>query len=233
MNDLLLLHGALGGSDQLEPLADALRPHFTVHQLDFEGHAGSPSRERPFRVTHFVEDVLEVLDRAHIDQANFFGYSMGGYVALCLALNHPQRVERVATLGTKYRWDPATATRESARLDPAAIRAKVPRFADALAARHETAGGWEAVLARTADFLRDLGEHPVLRDGNLARIPHPVRVIVGGRDNTVSVEESEGVAARVSSGSIVVLEDTPHPIEQVPVERLAATLREFFGGSTE
>lgn len=217
----------------MKPVADALRPHFTVHQLNFEGHAGAPSRGRPFRVKHFVENVLDFMRQERIERANVFGYSMGGYVALSLALSHPERVDRIATLGTKFRWDPATATRESARLDPAAIRTKVPRFADALAARHEAAGGWEAVLARTADFLRDLGEHPVLRDENLTRIPHPVRVIVGDRDNTVSVEESEGVAALLSSGSVVTLEDTPHPIEQVPVEVLAATLREFFGASTE
>ena len=44
---------------------------------------------------------------------------MGGYVALHLALHHPERVQRIVTLGTKFRWDPVTAEREAARLDPA------------------------------------------------------------------------------------------------------------------
>jgi pimeloyl-ACP methyl ester carboxylesterase len=154
---------------------------------------------------------------------------MGGYVALCLALAHPERVDRIATLGTKFRWDPAIAAREAARLDPAIIRAKVPRFADALAARHEGAGGWEAVLARTADFLRELGEHPMLTDTTLSRIPHPVRVIVGDRDNTVSVDESGNVATQLASGTLAVLEDTPHPLEQVPVDILSQALQDFFG----
>lgn len=86
------------------------------------------------------------------------------------------------------------------------------------------------------DFLGappDLGEHPVLRDDDLARIPHPVRVMVGDRDNTVGVEEYEGVAARLSSGSVLMLEDTPHPIERVSVDVVAATLRESFGASKE
>ena len=229
MIDLVLLHGALGGSDQLKPLADALRPHFPVHQLDFEGHANAPARERPFRIAHFVENVLELLNREHLDRAHVFGYSMGGYVALCHALAHPERVDRIATLGTKFRWDPATAAREAARLDPAVIRAKVPRFADALSARHEGAGGWEAVLARTADFLRELGEHPTLTDATLSRIPHQVRVIVGDRDNTVSVDESGDVAKRLASGTLTVLAETPHPIEQVPVDILSQELQDFLG----
>src|SRR5262245_65815367 len=100
------------------------------------------------------------MDGAGITRAPFFGYSMGGYVALYLALHRPERVDRVATLGTKLRWDPQTAERDAARLDPQVIRAKVPRFADTLAARHEQAGGGESVLARTAEVLQPLGEDP-------------------------------------------------------------------------
>ena len=146
-------------------------------------------------------------------------------------LDHPERVDRIATLGTKFRWDPATAAREAARLDPATIRARVPRFADALAARHERTGGWEAVLARTTDFLRELGEHPSLTDETLSRIPHQVRVCVGERDNTVSVEETEEVAKRLASGSLTVLKDVPHPIEQVDVNVLSPILQDFFGAA--
>ena len=229
MHDLVLLHGALGSSDQLDAVARSLRQQFQVHRLDFEGHAEAAARGRPFRVSHFVENVLELLQRERIDRASVFGYSMGGYVALCLALHHPERVDRIATLGTKFRWDPATAAREAARLDPATIRAKVPRFADALAARHERAGGWEAVLGRTADFLRELGDHPSLTDETLSRIPHRVRVLVGECDNTVSVEESEDVAKRLPSGSLTVLKDMPHPIEQVDINVLSPILEDFFG----
>lgn len=229
MHDLVLLHGALGSSDQLDAVARSLRQQFQVHRLDFEGHAEAAARGRPFRVSHFVENVLELLQRERIDRASVFGYSLGGYVALCLALHHPERVDRIATLGTKFRWDPATAAREAARLDPATIRAKVPRFADALAARHERAGGWEAVLGRTADFLRELGDHPSLTDETLSRIPHRVRVLVGERDNTVRVEESEDVAKRLPSGSLTVLKDMPHPIEQVDINVLSPILEDFFG----
>ena len=226
---LVLLHGALGAGSQLDALADRLRRRFTVHQMDFEGHAGAPSRGRPFHVQHFAGNVLELLDARGIGSARFFGYSMGGYVALRLAATHPGLVERIATLGTKFRWDPQTAAREAARLDPAVIRAKVPRFAEALAARHERAGGWEQVLAQTADFLRELGDRPALDDDVLAAIGQPVRVIVGDRDATVGVDESTAVAAVLGAGSVTVLPDTPHPIEQVDPDVLAAVLLDFFG----
>ena len=228
MSDLVLLHGALGAARQLDPLADALRSNFRVHQLDFEGHATAPPRDRPFRTQHFAENVIELLDRNEIGSAAFFGYSMGGYVALHLAGECPELVERVATLGTKFRWDPATAEREAGRLDPVTIRAKVPRFANALAERHASAGGWENVLRRTADLLRNLGDDPLHTDATIPRIRQPVRIMVGERDNTVSVDESADIARRFPHGSLTVLPDTPHPIEQVDIGLLASALRDFL-----
>jgi len=222
--DVVLLHGALGASSQLDGLAVALRSRFRVHQLDFEGHASAPSRGRPFRIQFFAEDVLELLDTLGINGARLFGYSMGGYVAAYLAMQQPDRVAAIATLGTKFRWDPQTATREGARLDPNAIRAKVPRFADALATRHQHAGGWESVLANTAHLLRELGDQPLLSDEILSRIRQPVRVIVGDRDNTVSVEESAAIAHALGAGRLTVLSNTPHPIEQVDLTQLVPVL---------
>ena len=221
---IVLLHGALGSSSQLEPLATALGHDRDVHRLDFEGH-GPRRAIRPYRIESFVENVLEFLDERSIPTARLFGYSMGGYVALQLALAHPERVSDVTTLGTKFRWDPQTAAKEASRLNPDVIRAKVPHFAEVLAARHARGDGWERVVTATAELLTHLGNHPLLTDATLARITQPVRVIVGDRDNTVSVDESTGAAAALRNGSLTVMESTAHPIEQVDVSALAALLR--------
>lgn len=226
-NDIVLLHGALGASSQLEPLAAALRPHLRVHLFDFEGHGATPARGSAFTVDSLTRNVIEALDGNRVERAHIFGYSMGGYVALHLALEHPGRVERILTLGTKFRWDPATAEREAARLNPAAILQKVPKFAESLRARHARAGGWERVLARTAEFLRALGAAPVLTDERLRGVVQPVKLMVGAKDSTVGVEETAAVAALLPHGHLTVLDDVPHPIEQVSSELLARELREF------
>jgi pimeloyl-ACP methyl ester carboxylesterase len=228
VTDLLLLHGALGASAQFAALAPLLADRFRVHAPDFEGHGAAPSRGRPFAMTHFAENVLAHLDAHGIERANVFGYSMGGYAALHLAATHPERVAAIATLGTKFVWDPATAAREAGRLDPAVIRTKVPRFAEALAERHAGAGGWERVLSDTAALLRDLGERPPLTPEVLATIPHRVRAMVGDRDATVSVEETAAAYRSLPAGELAVLPRTPHPLEQVDAARLASALIEFF-----
>ena len=227
---LLLLHGALGASEQLLPLAAALEERFTVHRLDFEGHGPRPGGGRAFRVEHFAANAAEFLREHGIGRADIFGYSMGGYAALQLAATEPALVARVATLATKFAWTPEGAAREAGMLDAERMRAKVPRYADLLAARH-TGFGWENVLAATREMMAHLGAEPALTPDVLARVAQPVRVIVGDRDATTSVEESAAAARSLAAGELEVLPRTPHPLEKVPLERLAASLGEFFAPS--
>ena len=104
-NSILLLHGALGSEVQFTELKKALSESFDVHTLTFEGHGGRASN-RPFSMGGFVENVVDYLDKNGLDSVNIFGYSMGGYVALMLAKEHPNRVNKIMTLGTKFAWNP-------------------------------------------------------------------------------------------------------------------------------
>lgn len=227
--DLVLLHGALGDATQLAPLADRLGRERRSIILELEGHGATPLRARPLRIESFAESVLNAMDELGIARADVFGYSMGGYVALHLAATAPERVRRVATLATKLAWAPEIAERECAMLDANTIRTKVPKFASALEARH-TAAGWEPLLAHTADLLRDLGRQPRVTEETLAAISHPVRIGVGDRDATVTIDECVTAARRLPNGELEVYPRTSHPFERAPVERLARSLSEFFAG---
>lgn len=228
--DTFLLHGAIGDGRQLAPLADRLtdggvgRPVL----IELPGHGTTPLGAWRFSIEGFAQLVLTELDRRGIAQADFFGYSMGGYVALHLAVIAPARVRRVATLATKLAWTPDVAARESAMLDPATIRAKIPRFASALEQRH-TALGWEAVLTHTAELLAELGARPVLTTDVLSTIEQPVRIAVGDRDTTVSVAECVDAVRALKSGQLEVHPATPHPFEKAPIVRITRSLTEFFG----
>lgn len=225
--DLLLLHGALGAKIQFDPLTPLLTEHFTLHSVNFEGHGDTPARDRLFRMEYFVENVLDYLSANSIQTTRIFGYSMGGYVACLLAAANPNTVHSIATLGTKFYWDPETAARETGLLDPDKIKAKVPHFAAALEARH-TANSWENVLRSTADLLNTLGETGGLRAPILAQIQCPTRVIVGDRDRTVTVQEAHEVYRALPKGQLQVLPATPHEFERIDSEQLAQILLIFF-----
>jgi pimeloyl-ACP methyl ester carboxylesterase len=225
--DLVLLHGALGAQEQFAPLLPLLEPHFRLHTLDFEGHGHAPMSGEPFALDRFVQSVCELLDAEGISDANLFGYSKGGYVGCALALAHPDRVRRLATLGTKYGWTQEDAQRETGFLVPSKMAEKIPQFVELLRERH-VASGWEAVVERSAEFMWALADSGGITAERVSGLEMPVRVMVGDRDRTASVPESMELARALPKGELEVLPATPHPFERVPLQRLATSLHEFF-----
>ena len=89
---LILLHGALGCKDQLSDLKSRLNSDYDVHTLNFEGHGGVAS-DKSFAIDLFTQNVLDYCQSNGLKSVSLFGYSMGGYVALNLALKHSNVVK--------------------------------------------------------------------------------------------------------------------------------------------
>ena len=94
MQAILLLHGAIGAADQLSRLKEELADSFSVLCLNFSGHGGSAFADEEFSIHLFASEVITFLDKKKIDSTHIFGYSMGGYVAMYLAKNHPQKIKK-------------------------------------------------------------------------------------------------------------------------------------------
>jgi pimeloyl-ACP methyl ester carboxylesterase len=207
----------------MEPLRAAL----SAQTVELEGHGDTPPAGDAYSMPRFVVQLRAAIVSQGRGPATLVGYSMGGYVALLLAAESPELVSRVVTLGTKLAWTPEFAAKETGRLDPVVIRAKVPPFAEQLEQRHRAAGGWETVLRKTAALMTSLGANPLVDEALLKRVAQPVRLMVGDRDAVVSVEETRAAAKQLGKGELAVLPGTPHPIEQVRVDLVASMVRDF------
>ena len=224
---IILIHGALGSASQVAPLGALLGDAYDVQLVELEGHGDTPATANAYHIDRFAQNVRDFMAERHIERATIFGYSMGGYVALHLAAESPELVTSVATLGTKLAWTPDVAARETSRLDAAVIRAKVPKFADLLERRHAGAGGWEGVLKKTAALMTELGDRPTVDAALLSRIRQRVLLMVGDRDNVVTVDETAAAARQLARGELGVLPNTAHPLEQVRLSLVAMLLRDF------
>lgn len=89
MKDLLLLHGAIGSAEQLFSLKEKLDSQYRVHVVEFPGH-GQTTSEEEFSIEFFASYVADYCKTQKLQSVSVFGYSMGGYVALTLALQHPR-----------------------------------------------------------------------------------------------------------------------------------------------
>jgi len=227
MQNILLLHGAIGSSVQLEPLANLLTSSIKVNLLNFSGHGGKSIPAEPFSIEMFAEDVLYFIDRNKLGKIDIYGYSMGGYVAMYIARNYLDKINRIFTTATKFNWNEETALRESKVLDADKIAEKIPKFAEQLSQRHSPED-WKVVLKKTAEMMINLGRSKTLKDEDLSLIENNVLVSIGDRDTIVSIEETVDVYRNLKNGSLLILPDTPHPIEKISAERLAYEIKLFF-----
>ncbi|GGK83069.1 alpha/beta fold hydrolase [Rufibacter glacialis] len=227
MEPLLLLHGALGAKDQFGPLLPLLSDNLPVLSVNLPGHGGAPCPTDTFHIEGFADFLLNWLEEQRLDRVQVFGYSLGGYVALQAARQQPQRFSRIFTLATKFDWSPEVARKETQKLDPQVLAAKVPAYAQVLQARHAPQD-WQEVLYRTAHLMHQLGQKPLLSPHELSRLEVPVRIAVGDKDQMVSVEESLAAYRQLPNGQFHVLPNTKHPLEAVDWPQLAHALQHFF-----
>ena len=97
---VILLHGWLGSWSYWLDTMEALGHNYRLYALDFWGFGDSGKRRESYLIDDFVELVDQFMSRLGIVQAPVVGHSMGGTVALSLALNQPQRVCKVAVVGS-------------------------------------------------------------------------------------------------------------------------------------
>jgi pimeloyl-ACP methyl ester carboxylesterase len=114
---LLLLHGGLGSLDMFRPILPALAKGRQVIAVDLQGHGRTPLGERPISPPAMGNDMATVIKQLRQDAVDILGYSMGGAVALRLAIQHPEVVRRVALVSTPYArngWYPEMLPQQAA-----------------------------------------------------------------------------------------------------------------------
>ena len=88
---LIILHGLLGMLDNWQTLARRFADHYAVYTLDLRNHGRSPhSADMDYHL--MAQDVVDFMDEHNIQAANILGHSMGGKVAMQLAVSFPARV---------------------------------------------------------------------------------------------------------------------------------------------
>jgi pimeloyl-ACP methyl ester carboxylesterase len=173
---LVLLHGAFGVAT-VYPILSKNRQAIAV---ELQGHGHTSDIDRPLTFEHMADDVAALLKHLKIEQADIFGYSMGGNVALAMAIRHPNLVGKVAINGSNYgkideAYEPATfAQFKSIPADFAPSMLKDPY--DKVAPDPKQ---WPALVAK----VKKMGlEFKGFARDDMKSIKAPVLITLGDRD---------------------------------------------------
>ena len=233
---VVLLHGFAGTGRAWDPVAQRLdRERYTALAPDLRGH-GDARDARPISFAACVEDVLAAAPARFV----LCGYSMGGRIALHVALAAPARVERLVLAATTAGIDDAAARAarrdDDERLAAFADTASIEQFADRWAAQPVFAGTppdaariWREDLVRNdpralAAALRGIGSGAMepLWD-RLGELAMPATVLVGARDAKF-VALGERLAAALPAGELVLVPGAGHGLPREAPQAIVAAL---------
>jgi pimeloyl-ACP methyl ester carboxylesterase len=99
---LLLLHGGLGSIEMFGPVLPMLAKARQVIAVDLHGHGHTPLGDRAISLTDMGDDMATILGSLGFSQVDVLGYSLGGGVALRLAVQHPAAVRRLVLVSTGF-----------------------------------------------------------------------------------------------------------------------------------
>lgn len=104
---MVLLHGLSANASAFAGLMDAgLSPAFRVIAPDLRGRGGTDKPESGYTMSHHAADVIALLDHLDLERVVLVGHSFGGFLAIHMAANHPERVSQLAVIDAAITLSP-------------------------------------------------------------------------------------------------------------------------------
>ncbi|WP_165244463.1 alpha/beta fold hydrolase [Paludisphaera soli] len=241
---VVLLHGFPLSRTMWSAQIGELSRSFRVIAPDLRGHGESPAPDAVYTMEQMAEDVVELLDGLGVTEPVVVGgLSMGGYVALALALKHPGRIRGLILADTRAAADSPEAARQREETAGAVLRAghagvlveaMLPKLFAASTIRERPAvvapmrAAMEATSASgVAGALRGMAGRPDRRE-ELKSIAAPTLVAVGDQDVVSPPDEAKAIAEALPNARLAVIPGAGHLAPYENPEAFNAAALEFL-----
>ena len=223
----LVLANSLGTRQQLwSRQLPELAERYRILTYDHPGHGTSDVPEEPCTVEGFAHSLLDLLDALALERVSFCGTSLGGMVGMALALEAPERVERLVLSCTSAYVGPPDGWTERARVvradgmeavaDSVVVRWFTPELARV---QPETEGYARCCEALGAWDARE----------RISALTVPTLVIAGAEDPATPVEHGEFLASRIPGARLHVLEHAAHLANVERADKFTSAVLEHLG----
>lgn len=230
--------------NQWDEQVAALTNDFTLLRYDLRGHGGSGTPPAPWTFADLVADVVALWDSLGIGRSHFVGLSLGGMIGQHLALDHPQRLDRLVLCSTTSSYG---SNRDSvARLWEQRIAQVNDKGMDSVV--EATLCRWFTepyrceepdVMARIASAIRATPVAGYAASGRLVsamdttarlgEIRLPTLVIGGEEDGGTTPAMMTALAGGISGARLEILPQASHLVNVEQAQLFNALLMAFLG----
>ncbi len=234
---IVLVHGLGGRAEDWANLMPLLvRNHHRVYALDLPGYGRSDwPRNASYSIAEESQAVEAFMDHLHLAHADLAGWSMGGWIAMQVALDQPQRIRRLVVFDSagitfKLNWNTALFepnTPEKLReldnlLWPTPAPA-VPGFIQHAIFRYVDRHGW--VVRRNMDSMLT---GKALLDNKLGALKMPMLIVWGQQDHLLPVSIGEQIHRDVPQSELEIFVGCGHLGPEQCAGRMAPVVNGFL-----
>ncbi|MGR6320151.1 alpha/beta hydrolase [Micromonospora soli] len=236
---LLLVHGLMVTGEMFEPVIGDLATRHRVIVPDLRGHGRSRGLPPPYAPAQLAADLAQLLERLGLDSTAVLGYSQGGAIAQQLALDFPDRCDRLV-LACTFAFNMATRReRVEGHLVPLMLRALGMRLmAKLIVSRAASPLGRERadwLVGIMADQDRtSMGaawQETMAFDSRprLAEITCPTLVIAASDDHAVPIHHAKQLHDGIAGSRLIVIDDADHALIWTHSAEFARVTGDFLG----
>lgn len=188
--------------------------------MDLQGHGRTADIDRPMTCEQHADDIAALLKHLKVEQADFFGDSFGGTIAVMMAVRHPQLVRRVVSHGGSLGPFPGTAAADRPPAGSDFVRWQREEYQKVA----PDPGHWSTLFAKVIESgVAWKGFSP----DQLKAIKVPVLIVCGDHD-LIPVERCAEWSRAIPNAELAVIPDASHFVLFSEPERLWPTVTTFL-----
>lgn len=235
---LLLLPSASGRASEYREVIPILSTFFHVYAVDYPGFGRSDSIPSIEGIEDLSGFILDWLDTVGLERCHLVGSSLGGWIALLLALSHPERLRSLILVATSAGRLPGVPIVSPSGMNFKEILQRFyhrPEVREKLARQKTTPAEREEIL-RSSRALARLIERkkvvPELHD-RLHEIRIPTLIIGADQDRAIPPVYQERLHSGILGSILSIFSETGHAVAAERPEELADEIIEFISENTK
>jgi pimeloyl-ACP methyl ester carboxylesterase len=221
---LVLLHGGFCTAETFDGLTPQLAPAYTVYVPERRGHGRTGDVDGPITYKIMAADTMAFLEALGLTKAHLVGYSDGAVVALLVALQRPDLVDRLVLIGQPI----------NAAGMPEFVRAMIPNFSQQMLPPF-----LKALYAATSpdgpqhfdvvfDKLRnELTREPNMQIEEVAGLAAPTLVLLGDRD-MITPEHAVALVRTIPVAQLGIVPGAEHSLPMDKPDLVARLVTDFL-----
>jgi pimeloyl-ACP methyl ester carboxylesterase len=235
---LLLHHGYTASVVNWMPVAERLASQYQVILMECRGTGDSEHTPDGYTLEQYAADVVGMLDHLGIDKVSFAGHSMGGGVGYLLALNYPQRIERLILMApipaagvgeiTPQMREQRLAERRRGDRDAILERYRALKFREDVETESWFESRAEHILGVSNGHFEASAESMQALDvaDRLPELTTPTLMIAGGVDSLLVPNLQDYI--RLPNATLEVISRAGHEVAIHEPQRVADTISSFM-----